>query len=468
MQKGKRIVRRSICLATVAGWVVCCLLGGVAVADPVTVVFDQTFQEVDGFGAGVCFDEQVLLGMDDKVRAEALDRLFGELGATMLRLRIHPEFKPSETAPYDWDCMADQRAVVKEALRRGVVDTVWVSVWSPPAWMKDNASLTGGKLMPDKYKAYGKFIAEYVQGMRDQYDIDIAGVSLFNEPGNGKGTESNEVSAVEYPTILRAAVEECSRRGLQTQWIGPDTAAIRDAKTGALGGLYLEKICGDRSLHVLLEAAAVHQYEDRDDDSAWEDLRKYCSSNGKKIWQTETTNVDGAAIGIESGLETARRIWRAFALGGVSAWHYKDYFSRNDPKTALGLIDISGPGAYVMPKRYFAFKQWSEHVRPEMQRVYTSTNIPDFLVVAFKNEEKKRLVVLAINSSPNDAIAEFNCTSLSGSVRHVRTSDHENCANQPDIAPDRNTFKNRVKGRSINTYIASYDSRFGFWRLRDD
>lgn len=80
---------------------------------------------------------------------------------------------------------------------------LYVSPWSPPAWMKDNNSmLQGGKLLPQYNQAwsnyYVKFIREY-----EKMGIPIWGLSVQNEPMAKQTWESCIFSANEEKNFVK-------------------------------------------------------------------------------------------------------------------------------------------------------------------------------------------------------------------------------------------------------------------------
>jgi glucosylceramidase len=59
---------------------------------------------------------------------------------------------------------------------------LFVSPWSPPAWMKDNGSmLQGGSLLPEYYDAWANYFVKFIQAY-EQAGIPIWGLSVQNEP----------------------------------------------------------------------------------------------------------------------------------------------------------------------------------------------------------------------------------------------------------------------------------------------
>jgi glucosylceramidase len=72
---------------------------------------------------------------------------------------------------------------IKEALAvAGKEMSLYVSPWSPPAWMKDNNNmLHGGKLKPECYDAWARYYAKFIQAYEKE-GIPIWGLTVQNEP----------------------------------------------------------------------------------------------------------------------------------------------------------------------------------------------------------------------------------------------------------------------------------------------
>ena len=60
--------------------------------------------------------------------------------------------------------------------------TMYVSPWSPPAWMKDNHDiLHGGKLLPEFYESWANYYIKFINEYEKQ-GIPVWGLSVQNEP----------------------------------------------------------------------------------------------------------------------------------------------------------------------------------------------------------------------------------------------------------------------------------------------
>ena len=72
---------------------------------------------------------------------------------------------------------------IKEVLAvTGKDMSLFISPWSPPAWMKDNNDmLHGGKLKPDCYDAWARYYIKFIQAYEKE-GIPIWGLTVQNEP----------------------------------------------------------------------------------------------------------------------------------------------------------------------------------------------------------------------------------------------------------------------------------------------
>ncbi|HNS47352.1 MAG TPA: hypothetical protein PKH94_08950 [Bacteroidales bacterium] len=80
---------------------------------------------------------------------------------------------------------------------------LFVSPWSPPAWMKDNDNmLQGGKLLPDFYQAWANYFVKFIQAYENQ-GIPIWGLTVQNEPMAKQTWESCMYTAEEERDFIK-------------------------------------------------------------------------------------------------------------------------------------------------------------------------------------------------------------------------------------------------------------------------
>lgn len=160
------------------------------------------FQEVDGYGAALTGSSAYLLNkvMTTAQRQTILNQLFNPIegiGISFLRLTMGAsDFSLSDFTYNDLPANATDFSLENFSLSRDLEDVVPVlkeiltinpniklmgSPWSPPAWMKTNQSLKGGKLRTDCYSVYADYFVRYIQAM-EAHGIKITHVTPQNEP----------------------------------------------------------------------------------------------------------------------------------------------------------------------------------------------------------------------------------------------------------------------------------------------
>ena len=158
----------------------------------------NTFQTFLGVGGAFTdASAEVFAKLSEDKQQELLNAYFGEDGINYTFTRTHIASCDFSSESYDYVDEYDSALVtfsvehdlkyripfIKKAMEKVGEDfKMFVSPWSPPAWMKDNSNrLQGGKLL-DQYKQswanhYVKFIRAY-----EEQGIPIWGLSVQNEP----------------------------------------------------------------------------------------------------------------------------------------------------------------------------------------------------------------------------------------------------------------------------------------------
>ena len=80
---------------------------------------------------------------------------------------------------------------------------LFVSPWSPPAWMKDNNDmLFGGKLLPEFYQPWANYYVKYINAL-EQSGVPVWGLSVQNEPMARQTWESCIYTAAEERDFIK-------------------------------------------------------------------------------------------------------------------------------------------------------------------------------------------------------------------------------------------------------------------------
>ena len=80
---------------------------------------------------------------------------------------------------------------------------LFVSPWSPPAWMKDNNHmLQGGKLLPEYYQSWANYFVKFIKAYED-HGIPVWGLTVQNEPMAKQTWESCIYTAEEERDFIK-------------------------------------------------------------------------------------------------------------------------------------------------------------------------------------------------------------------------------------------------------------------------
>ena len=95
--------------------------------------------------------------------------------------------------------------------------------WSPPAWMKANDSLIGGRMKDDPrvYQAYADYLVKFVQAYEAE-GVPVYGLTIQNEPQN---RHPSGYPGTDLP--VRQAAEVIARLGPALQAAGPRHQDLR-------------------------------------------------------------------------------------------------------------------------------------------------------------------------------------------------------------------------------------------------
>jgi glucosylceramidase len=172
----------------------------------ITVDPSRTYQRMDGFGASITDSSaRVLFRLDQATRDQTMAALFSPGSGDGLSFLRQPMGASDfvETGFYTYDDMPagqtdyamahfsighDQAQILpllRQALAFNPRLKIMATPWSPPAWMKTNQSLIGGRLVdtPATYAAYARYLVKFVQAYAHA-GVPVYAVTVQNEPQN--------------------------------------------------------------------------------------------------------------------------------------------------------------------------------------------------------------------------------------------------------------------------------------------
>jgi glucosylceramidase len=212
----------------------------------ITVDPSRSYQTMDGFGASITDSSaHVLYSLQGKIRDAAMSDLFSPThgdGLSVLRQPMgasdfvaggfytYNDLAPGQTdyGMRHFSIAHDQPQILpllRQALRLNPAIKVIATPWSPPAWMKTNQSLIGGRLIDDPrvYDAYARYFVDYVQAYRHA-GVPIYAVTVQNEPQNRNpsGYPGMDLPVAQEAKLINALGPALQAAGLDTKILGYD------------------------------------------------------------------------------------------------------------------------------------------------------------------------------------------------------------------------------------------------------
>ena len=212
----------------------------------ITVDPIRGYQTMEGFGASITDSSaHVLYGLQGKARDAAMSDLFSPTqgdGLSFLRQPMgasdfvaggfytYNDLAPGRTdyGMRHFSVAHDQPQILpllRQALRLNPAIKVIATPWSPPAWMKTNQSLIGGRLIdePRVYDAYARYFVDYVQAYQHA-GVPIYAVTVQNEPQNRNpsGYPGMDLPVAQEAKLINALGPALRAAGLDTKILGYD------------------------------------------------------------------------------------------------------------------------------------------------------------------------------------------------------------------------------------------------------
>ena len=216
---------------------------GSAMPSAPTIVVDPTltYQRMQGFGGAITDSSAtVLYRLSPAVRAATMRSLFDPVtgdGLDYLRQPIGASDFVA-TADYTYDdlpagqtdfaqqhfSVAHDQAQILPLLRQAEALNphlqIIASPWSPPAWMKTNGSLIGGRLIDDPriYRSYALYLLKFVQAYKAN-GVHVDAITVQNEPQNRtpSGYPGTDMPSAQEEKVISDLGPMLRAAGLRTQ-----------------------------------------------------------------------------------------------------------------------------------------------------------------------------------------------------------------------------------------------------------
>jgi glucosylceramidase len=392
-----------------------------SIKDTLTAAFPEiridttlTLQEIEGFGAALTGSSAYLINrkLNAEQRSALLKDLFDPadgIGLSYLRLTMGAsDFSISDFTYNDLPAgqtdfnlaqfsldqdMDDVVPVLKEIIQVNPQINLMGSPWSPPAWMKTNQNLVGGKLKPECYAVYADYFIRYIHEMQNN-GIRIDAITPQNEPLHFSASyPCMEMQPEEQRDFIRDHLgPKFTAYGISTKiiiydhnWDRPD---------------YGITILDDQAARTYVAGTAFHAYAGNVTamstvHNAHPDKGLYFTEISGGEWATDFGDnlmwyMDNIMIG-------TTRNWTKVALFWNLALNLNHGPQNNGCDNCRGVVTITEYNGFVTKnEEYYALAHLSKFVRPGAVRA--SSNIPQALAgiigVAFTNPDGSKALVL--------------------------------------------------------------------------
>jgi len=377
-----------------------------------------TFQEMDGFGFTLTGGSATLInGLGTAKRDELLKELFSTennaIGISYLRVSIGASDLSANVFSYN-DLTAGQTdlnlakfdlgpdktdliPVLKAILAINPNLKILGSPWSPPVWMKSNKNSVGGKLLPEYYDVYARYLVRYINEMKSE-GITIDAITIQNEPLNPYNNPSMEMFSDEQRDFIKNNLGPAFRdAGKKTKIILYDHNCDHPE--------YATNILSDPEAAQYIDGSAFHLYAG--DISALSQVRN--AYPDKNIYFTEQwvggpSNFAGdMQWHVQNLIVGATRNWSK----NVLEWNLASDPSYK-PHTNGGCTQCEGAltiGSSVTRNvSYYIIAHASKFVPAGSVRI-SSVMLPNLPNVAFKTPDGHKVLIVLNNSN---SIQSFN------------------------------------------------------------
>ncbi len=381
----------------------------------------ETYQPIDGFGFALTGGSAMhIIRMSADSRAALLKNLFAtsdnNIGVSYLRLSIGSSDLNEKVFSYDdmpagqtdptlkhFDLGPDKQDVIpvmKQILAINPAIKILGAPWSPPAWMKTNEDTRGGRLKPEYWATYAKYLVKYIQGMKAQ-GINIDAITIQNEPLHPGNNPSLLLVAPDEGAFIKNNLGPAFKAaGIKTKIILYDHNADRPD--------YPISILNDAAARKYIDGSGFHLYGGNIE--ALTDVHN--AHPDKNIYFTEQMVVEPenqATINIINPVKRliigATRNWSR----NVLEWNlaadpeYKPYTDRGGCPSCQGAVTID-KNEVKKNIAYYSIAHASKFVRPGSVRI-ASNSLDKLPNVAFKTPDGKKVLIVA---NTGNAALDFN------------------------------------------------------------
>jgi glucosylceramidase len=289
--------------------------------------------------------------------------------------------------------------LIKKAMATAGKLTLYVSPWSPPAWMKDNNDvLHGGKLLPQYQEAWANFYVKYIKEL-EKRGIPVWGLTVQNEP----------LAVQTWESCVFTAEEE---RDFIKNYLGPTLQKNGMSGKKLIAWDHNRDFVYQRANTILNDPAAAkyvwgigyHWYETWTGGDMQFSNVKMVNDNfpQKSLIFTEGCAENFKADRINQwslGEKYGRSMINDFNAGTVGWTDWNILLDEQGGPNHVGNfcmapVHFDSTKGLQFTSAYYYIGQFSKFIRPLAKRINASSNRTELLTTAFKNTDGSIAVVV--------------------------------------------------------------------------
>ena len=419
---------------------------GVCIAqDAILIEPAKKKQNMFGFGSGMVFyADNLMKGLPEEEQPIVYDWLWTdvEMNLLMFQLRYGVEEVNDNDDPsvldrdkLNYKIIDRQARLMKEAKkRRGEKMTFIATLYTPPAWLKDNGKVKGGGVDTSKdsnFLEMAEFIYAWLDRLKTKHGIDVEYLTLANEPDwnhkqPGAKWSSRDLAKATDLSVnhLRKLIDKTDGM-VMPKIIAANTLSVRSARR------YAEAIVANRGARKNLDVIGFHLYDSGTKESDYKKLRKF----DVPLWMTEWTGPRNLSKKIKSPLthSMGQMVGRIEAMHGGAGVIMHFELGHPNHYTA-GIFKANWKKPWVRDTPYYVWQQMVNRTPqgPDAFMVKSSVSKGDSAtenrVAAFTDKKKNQSTIHLINDS-KDPVKGRTISFLRREVKSVevyRTSESEN------------------------------------------
>jgi len=384
----------------------------------------KTFQTILGIGGAITdASAEVFAKLSGEKQQAFLDAYYGKDGICYSLMRTHINSCDFSSASYTYIEEGDKELktfslehdeqyripLIKRAMAEaGDQMTLFISPWSPPAFMKDNNNmLRGGKLLPQYYQTWADYYVKFIQEY-EKAGIPIWGLTIQNEPMAAQTWESCIYTAADERDFLKSYLGPT----LQKAGMGAKKIIVWDHNRDLIVDR-ANTILNDPEAAKYVWGVGFHWYETwRGGDPMWRNLQTVQEAFPEvNLIFTEGCKERFSSDAYQrwsNGERYGESMINDFNNGVVGWTDWNILLDEKGGPNHVGNFCFApihadtNTGELIYTPSYYFIGHFSKFVHPGAKRVSTATSYSSLLSTSFTDSEGKITTIVMNKSERNE------------------------------------------------------------------